>query len=44
MKAVIRGKFGAFIKKLQRFHTSKLKAYLNDLEQKEINTPKMIRL
>jgi hypothetical protein len=38
MKVVFRGKFvalSAFIKKLERFHTSKLTTHLNALEQKE---------
>jgi hypothetical protein len=43
MKAVLRGKFTALhvlIKKLERSHTSNLKAHLKFLEQKEANTPK----
>jgi hypothetical protein len=40
MKAVPRGKFIAFIKKLEISHTSNLTAHLKALEQKEANTPK----
>jgi hypothetical protein len=43
---VLTGKFIALsvlIKKLERFYTSKLTAYLKDLEQKETNTPKRSR-
>ena len=39
MKAVLRA-LSAFIKKLERSHTSNLTAYLKALEQKEANTPK----
>jgi hypothetical protein len=43
MRAVLRGKFIALhgiIKKLERSHTSNLKAYLKALEPKETKTPK----
>jgi hypothetical protein len=46
MKAVLRGKLialRAFIKKLERSHTSNLIAHLKVLEQKEANTPKRSR-
>ena len=46
MKAVLRGKFialSAFIKKLERSHTSNLTAHLKALEQKEANTHKRCR-
>ena len=46
MKAVLKGKFialSAFIKKLERSHTSNLTAHLKALEQKEANTPKRSR-
>ena len=39
MKAVLRGKFielSAFIKKLERSHTSNLTAHVKALEQKEL--------
>jgi hypothetical protein len=41
MKAVLRGKFialSAYIKKLERSHTSNLTTHLKALEQKETNT------
>ena len=41
MEAVLRGKFialSAFIKKIERSHTSNLTAYLKALGQKETNT------
>ena len=46
MKAVLRVKFialGAFINTLMRSLTSDLAAHMNTLEQKESNTPNMIR-
>jgi hypothetical protein len=46
MNAVLRGKFialSAFIKKLKRYNTSILTAYLKALEQKEANIPKRSR-
>jgi hypothetical protein len=47
LKQVLRGKFialSAYINKtkLQRFHTSKLTAYLKILEQKEEIDPKVV--
>lgn len=45
MKVVLRGKFIAlstFIKKLERFYTTKLRTHLKALEQKA-NTPKRSR-
>jgi hypothetical protein len=47
MKAVLGGKFtllSASMQTSERFYTSKLMAYLKDIEQKEENTPKRIRL
>jgi len=41
MKAVLKGKFrtlNAFIKKLERTHSSKLTVHLKALDQKEANT------
>ena len=46
MKEVLRGKFtalSAFIKKLQKSHTSNLTAHLRAPDQKETNTPKRSR-
>jgi hypothetical protein len=46
MKAVLRGNLtaqSAFIKELERSHTSNLTAHLEALEQKEANTPKRSR-
>ena len=46
MKAVLRGKFialRAYIKKLERSHSSKLTAQLKALEQKEANKPNRSR-
>ena len=46
MKAVLRGKFialSAFIKKLERPHTSNLTAHMKALEQKEANIFKKSR-
>jgi hypothetical protein len=46
MNAVLRGKFitlSAFIKKLERSHTSHLIAYLTALNQREPNTSKKSR-
>ena len=46
MKAFLRGKLialSAFKKKLERTHTSSLKAHLKSLEQKEANSPKRSR-
>lgn len=46
MKVVLRWKFtvlSAYIKKLKRFHTSKLIMHLKDREQKEENTPNRSR-
>jgi hypothetical protein len=46
MKAVLRGKFielSAFIKKLERSHTSNLTAHVKALEQKEANIFKKSR-
>jgi hypothetical protein len=46
MKAVLRGKFvalRAFIRKLESFRSSNLKAHPKALEQKETNTPKRSR-
>lgn len=43
MKVVIRGKFivpSAYIKNLEKSHTSKVITYLKALERKEANTPK----
>jgi hypothetical protein len=43
MKEVLRGKFialSAFIKKLERSHTSNLTTHLKSLEQKVANIPK----
>jgi hypothetical protein len=45
MKAMLRGTFialSAFIRDLEKSHTSNLKAHLKALEQKEANTPKKI--
>jgi hypothetical protein len=46
MKELLRRKFiemGAFIKKLERSHTSNLTAHLKALEQKQADTPKRSR-
>jgi hypothetical protein len=46
MKTVLSGKFialSAFIKKLEKYHTSNLTLPLEALEQKETNTPKRSR-
>ena len=46
MKAVLRGKFialNAYIKKLEKSHTSELTEHLKTLEQKEANSPKRTR-
>ena len=46
MKAVLREKFialNAYIKKLEKFHTSELTEHLKTLEQKEVNSPKRTR-
>jgi hypothetical protein len=46
MKAVLRRKsitLSDFIKKLKRYHSSNLAAYLKVEEQKEANTPKISR-
>jgi hypothetical protein len=43
VKVVLRGKsiaLSTYIKKLERTHSSNLKAHLNAPEQKEANTPK----
>jgi hypothetical protein len=47
MQAVLRCKFialSAFIKKLERSHSSTLASYLKFLEQKEANIPKRNRV
>jgi hypothetical protein len=47
MEAVLKGKFiplSAFMKKLERSHTSKLMPYLKALEQKEASILKRNRL
>ena len=46
MKAVLRGKLiaiNAYIKKLEKSHTSELTEYLKTLEQKGANSPKRTR-
>ena len=46
MKAVLRGKLtalNAYIKKLEKSHTSELREHLKTLEQKEANSPKRSR-
>ena len=46
MKAVLRGKFkalNAYIKKLEKSHTSELTEHLKTLEQKEANSSKRTR-
>ena len=46
MKAVLRGKFialNAYIKKLEKSHTSELTEHMKTLEQKEANSPKRTR-
>ena len=46
MKAVLRGKFialNAYIKKLEKSHTSELTEHLKTLEQKEASSPKRTR-
>ena len=46
MKAVLKGKFialNAYIKELEKSHTSELTEYLKTLEQKEANSPKRTR-
>ena len=46
IKAVLRGKFlalKAYIKKLEKSHTSELTAHLKTLKQKEANSPKRTR-
>jgi hypothetical protein len=46
MKAVLRGKFialSSLVKKLERFYTNNLTAYLRALEQKEASSPKRSR-
>jgi hypothetical protein len=46
MKAMLRGKFialSALVKKLERCYTNNLTAYLQALEQKEVNSPKRSR-
>ena len=46
MKATLRGKFialNAYIKNLEKSHTSELTEHLKTLEQKEVNLPKRTR-
>ena len=46
MKAVLRGKFialNAYIKEVEKTHTSDLTVYLNILEQKEADSPRRSR-
>ena len=46
MKAVLRGKFialNAYIKKLEKSHTSEVTKHLKTLEQKKANSPKKTR-
>ena len=46
MKAVLRGKFialNAYIKKLEKFNTSKLTEQIKDPEQKEANSRRRTR-
>ena len=46
MKAVLKGKFiapNAYIKKMEKYHTSKLTEHLKSLEQKDANSPRRTR-